>query len=151
MKKGILRRMADVKDMYKLVKFIASDNYVNSHYGESKTKTFAVNDLLEQYVASKRFWKVTESKALRVFDHTISSDYLTIGVIDDNDTVITVKAPRGTHLIEKQWYFFRVGLWDESLKIYSESQKFFTGAFVGGLITAITGSIGHLVWTWLQS
>jgi hypothetical protein len=137
--RGIIKIMAEMRDVYKLVKFISSRKYeMHPVRTSDELDAFgAVLGLALVYVGDDIH---KQGKTHRVFHAAHEKGY--IRLIQGNRIVIT---PKGTHLLGKKLYFLRVGLWDESLKQYDKTQTVLI-IIITSLITAVGGVLaGYLI------
>lgn len=134
----IIRRMAEMKDMYKITKYINSNRYSKLC---TTLATVEAGEALDLTVADYRAYrwinKPTLNKALAYINLTKKDRY--INWLDRDKKMLHVTS-EGHHLVGKRLYFFRVGLWDESLKHYDKTQTVII-IILTSVIAAVGGTI----------
>ncbi|MGA3150447.1 MAG: hypothetical protein ABSD10_02450 [Candidatus Saccharimonadales bacterium] len=127
--------MAEMKDMYKLVRYIDSNRYeILSHTQTFKAQNEALLALTQDYIKSRKLRKPSESTVAAIL--VASKEHGYIDWLSSNWTLY-VTSIKGRHFIGKKFFIYPAGLVDDSLKAYGRSQRFYTGAVVGGAILAI--------------
>lgn len=136
--RGIIEHMAEMKDMYKMTKYIDSDRYdklTESFLGLTNDVTLGMT--ADDYVSYRRLNKPSKTKTLSFIHLTKKNKY--INWLDREKTMLHVTA-EGHHLLGKKAYFYRSGLIDESLKHYDKTQTVFI-IVLTSIITAIGGTV----------
>lgn len=149
-KRSIIRRMAEFKDMYKLVKYVDSDKYDEAILDKKRNDEESIKRLEELYAKQRflgRWRKPSHAKIYGVMVDASKHKYIK-PYEDDKFGHAYDTTTKGRHLIAKKAYFFRVGLWDESLKDYDKAQTVviligtaILTAFGGGVIGFILSRI----------
>lgn len=135
--------MADVKDMYKMTRFVDSSHYYKKFNADHhKTLVEARDNLAKLYANKYRYLRIDQITALKLINRTESNGYIRI-LKDDEGAAFDI-TDKGHHLIGKSWYFFRVGLWDESLKKYDKIQTVLVI-----LVVAIISATGGIIFNML--
>jgi hypothetical protein len=137
----IIRRMADVKDIYKLTKFIDSEKYENTKNSISTSPVNAVNDFFNLYNATRRFKKLSNTRAALLLESAMEQGYILSVSNSSIGMMYEVSPTKGRHILAKKLYFFRVGLWDESMKHYDTTKSVIISSGIAALIATVVSSI----------
>jgi hypothetical protein len=135
--------MAEVKDMYKLTRFLNSKKYHEKVDAENSRSPLDIRgELAILFKDSRRFFKRDLTHVVKLINRTESNGY--IRIIGDEGLGVFDLTDKGFHLIGKSYYFFRVGLWDETSKHYDKSQTVLT-AIVIAVISAVGGTVAGVI------
>jgi len=135
--------MADVKDMYRMTKFVNSPKYYYQIIvSEHPTRLEANDKLAELYAKKYSYLGLDKTKAIKLVNRTESNGYIRV-LEGDKETVYDV-TDSGFHLIGKSYYFFRTGLWDETLKRYDKIQTIAIVILVA-IISGLAGALGKFI------
>jgi len=147
-KRGIISRMAEMKDMCKLVRYVDSDKYDNTVAHKMHDDKQALTQLVDLYAdrgyIRKRIYKRSRSKIAGVLADAFEHKYLKMASKDESSvsTAIAIDTtPKGRHFIAKKWFIYPAGLVDDSLKAYGRSQRFYLALLGGGGIGALLSGI----------
>jgi len=135
--------MAEMKDMYKLARYIDSDEY-DTPMRAVLNGLDAINDCAKRYALKS---KVSRNKASKVIEAAIEHKYVRVLGDDSSGIVLDVTPIKGRHFIAKKWFIYPSGLIDDSLKAYGRSQRFYAGTVVGGVIVTVLGVLVRVIWT----
>jgi hypothetical protein len=141
----IIRRMAEVKDMYTVVRFVGKSDVEDFMNDTIKTKREASLKFIETFQANFKAYILRSNfnRLVVTLGNAIEDCYLEY--IGDSETGIFLNVSRkGSHLLGKRFYFFRVGLCSESLKQYDRVQSIVL-AIIIALISALGGAIAGFI------
>ena len=135
-----MKRMAEMKDMYKLARYIDSGKYKPDRKEFKEPKT-AIEDCAERY--SKKKLGVSCAKAQSIIDNAMAHDYIKVIGDPPRGHTLRVVAPKGRQLVAKRWFFYRCGLAEQTMQNYPETKQAYRTIFtaVAGIIGAIAGSL----------
>jgi hypothetical protein len=141
----IIQAMTDMKDMYRMTRFINSEKKYCPPDGISAPH-LAIEDCARQYSARRRGlirYKVTKRKAQQIIDNAVETGY--VKVVGDNTPRhnghrMIVCTGDGLQLISTEWGF-RKGLAEQTMKRYPETVKKYTLRYQAR-ISLISGGVG---------
>jgi len=144
----ILRRMAEVKEMCKLVKYVDSDDYDQLTTGKKQTEEAALRELSNLYIKTKRFRKPSSGKVSGIIYDALEHRYIKF-LGDVNNGYILDTTTKGRKFIARSWFIYPTGRIEESMKAYPETRALFLS--VANLITAVLAASISAVVTYLLS
>ncbi len=139
---GILRRMAEMKDMYRLTCYVASEEYdkIDGSIKAVLTHSQAIQSLIDSY---KDKASISTDKCIRIIQAAVEHEYIKAVGNDQTGTLYDITPIKGNHLIAKK-FRLPVGLIDESLKTYGTTITLLAGGGAGAIILyAIQLIFGH--------
>lgn len=112
-KRGIIQDMTEVKEMYKIGRYIDSNRY---HKGLKKFKTplEAINDCAKNY-SSKWPWR-NERKVHGWLNNSIEHKFTKVVGDPENGHYLRVEHGKGKTLLSKKWSIYRDGLREITMK-----------------------------------
>jgi len=120
-----------MKDMYKLVKYIDTDQYQELIDSNSFQNHGEGLQALRDGYRKRRLWlRASDFKIAKIFRNAKEHGYVDWLEQKSGKLVVTSK---GRHLLGKKFYFYRAGLVDDSLKAYGRSQRFYAGIGIGAI------------------
>jgi len=128
--------MADMKDIYRVVKPLENISHEDYEKIRGKSEGEAIVNYTVIYQANlKRYRrKYTDFKTSNIIYNALKDGY--VYAIGGKKTGITLTVNRkGSRLLAKKFYIFRVGLWEESLKEYET-----TKTLIVAIVVAVLGS-----------
>jgi hypothetical protein len=143
---GIIRHMAEMKDMYRIVKFAYSKDIPSLVKLKAPKESEAALKLSEAYLSSlKKYHRKPHKAQLAKLIHSAHIEESYLRTVGKTNAGLHLEVTRkGIHLIAKKFHFFRVGLWDESLKSYGTTVALFAGGGIGAILLYIIQLIfGH--------
>lgn len=136
--------MAEYKEAYKFCRYLRSKQY-NDYLEKNPPRNAdeAAVKLLELYKKYRKRQKVSDDQAMETIQFCFKQGYVEWLGKDQDIAVITI--PKGAHLLGKSFFFFRVGLWDESWKAYEAAKS----VIVSGAVATIVAAVISGIVTWL--
>jgi hypothetical protein len=135
----IIQRMAEFKDMYKIVQYGCSLDVDELMALKDNHEGLAARNLAHAYIKQLKWYhrKPIEAKLAKIIfaAHKDKKYFTTLG--DEKKGIYFDVSTKGLHLIGKKFYIFRVGLWDEALKDYDSLRIALFGGGVGAFIIGI--------------
>src|SRR3990167_2622076 len=136
--------MTEVKEMYKIARFIDSNNYTPNSKSYKEPKE-SILDCATKYAASKKMLDMRRAQS--VLDNAIAHKY--IEVIGDKPTgyLLRVTAGRGRQLVAKWCLIFRPGLREQTIKEYPLSKEMYLRitVLIFSCISAAIGSVATYI------
>lgn len=141
--------MAEMKDMYKVVKSVDSATY-DRFIEENKYEHLedSVQAFVEKYKTKRKIFKLSNSRILATIASAIEHRY--IRWTDTTHKTLIVTNDKGRHFLGRKFYFYRAGLIDDSLKAYGRSQRLFLGLGVGTLIGSALTVLVKMLWAFVK-
>ncbi len=141
---GIIQRMAEMKDMYRLMKCIEREIEELEKKNEKKLRKgnlIAVVPrqlVIEKYTATHK--SLPYGKATRIFNSTKNHGYIDTDYSDKLH--ITTN---GEHFLAKKWFILPVGLWNDSLKAYDTLKTVIISVILSSTFTLLALAVARYI------
>lgn len=141
---SIMGRMAEMKDMYKLVKYIDSDEY-DTPVRNKTSRDGAMSELVYKYSIKSG---VAQMRVTKVLESALHYDYIKIASDHLSGSYFILTPKKGRQLVAKKWRIYPCGLVEQTMQVYPETHTFYKGvaiAIVGALATIMGAAIGAVI------
>lgn len=142
---GIIQDMTEVKQMYKITRYVDSDD---NHKPRAKVTDIqeAINNCSNRY-ADKRPWR-NRRKCANWLENAMEHKFVKVVGTPESGYYLKVVHGRGMQLIAKTWLIHRKGLREITMKEYKHTREMYKVKYVarvgaiGIIVGAIIGAVG---------
>lgn len=148
--RGIIQDMTEVKQMYKITRYVDSND---NHKSRPKVTDIqeAIDNCSNRY-ADKRFWR-NRRKCANWLENALEHQFVKVIGDKDRGYFLKVVHGKGMQLIAKTWLIHRKGLREITMKEYKHTQAIYKAKYVarvgaaGVILGAIIGAVGAYLGT----
>ncbi len=152
-KSYIITAMKDMKDMYKLCRFINSDAYQdNIFYDDERTEPYIeredqemANVCIQKYSRYTSKWyrkNLSKNDISKTFNNAMQKGYIRLFYNNNRKNLDVTN--QGLRLISTKWIFRKAGLKEETLKEYPQTVELYKMKY-GAIIAGISAILGALI------